>query len=309
MPRRLACRSLGLLAALFALAACAASTPAAPTPLTLACRPPRRVELALRDVRNFLLVRATLDGKPATLLVDTGAETSTLTPHAVALLHLRRDPAHGRTIAGVAGTVRADIVRLRDLALAGVVVARALDVAIGDLPSLDGLDPPVAGLLGADVLARFEVDLDLPAARMALYAPGGCAGYLPWPGAAAVPLQKTRSGLAFLDAEVDGSRVRALLDTGARTSLLTREAARGLGVTATMLAGDEARGGSGVGPASLTLRRHRFATFGLPGTLEHNVTVNVADLRLPGIDMLLGADFLGRREVWISYATGRLFLR
>jgi len=34
-----------------------------------------------------------------------------------------------------------------------------------------------------------------------------------------------------------------------------------------------------------------------------------ADLRLPGVDMLLGMDFLASHQVWISYATGRLFLR
>ena len=37
--------------------------------------------------------------------------------------------------------------------------------------------------------------------------------------------------------------------------------------------------------------------------------LNVAEVRLPGVAMLLGADFLGSREVWISYGTGRLFLR
>jgi predicted aspartyl protease len=310
MPRRLARRLLALLAALVAAAACATEPPPHVTALPAQpCRPAKRVESKLGEARNFLLLRATLDGRPATLLLDTGAETSTLTPRAVAALHLRRDTAHGRTLAGVAGSVRADTVRVRDVALAGIVVARAQDMAIGELPSLEGLDPPVAGLLGADVLARFDMDLDAPAGRLALYAPGGCAGYLPWPGAAPLPLQKTRSGLAFVDAEVDGRRVRALLDTGARTSLLTRDAARALGVTARVLAGDEARTGSGVGNASLSLRRHRFATFGLPGALEHDATVNVADLPLPGVEMLLGADFLGRREVWIAYASGRLFLR
>ena len=165
MPRRPLRPALALLAGLCALAACATSPPI-PRPLADACRPVRRVELPLRDARNFMLAAALLDGKPATLLVDTGAETSTLAPRTVAALHLRRDPAHGRTLAGVTGNVRSDTVRLRQLALGGVVVAGAQDMAVGTLPSLEGLDPPVAGLLGGDVLSRFEVDLDLPAGRM-----------------------------------------------------------------------------------------------------------------------------------------------
>jgi predicted aspartyl protease len=308
MPR-VACRALVLIVALGGLGACAALPPSAGGSRADACRPPKRVELALHTVRNFLLAQATLDGKPATLLIDTGAETSTLSPRAVAALHLRRSPGHGRMLAGVAGNVRSDTVRVDEMAMAGVVVASARVMAIGDLPSLAEFDPPIAGLLGADVLAQGEVELDLPNGRMALYSPSPCKAYLPWPGAMPVPLQQTPTGLVFVDAEVDGQTMRALLDTGARTSLLTREAAHALGVTEATLAGDESRTGLGVGRASLSMRRHRFASLGLPGAIDHDVPVDVTDIDLPGVKMLLGADFLARRQVWISYAADRLFVR
>ena len=310
MRRLIACRALALVAALAALSACAAASDSAGLSLAEArCRPVKRAELKLRQARNFLVVPAMLDGHAATLLVDTGAETTTLTPQAAAPLHLRPDPTRQRTLAGITGNVRSASLTLPELALGGTVVATAQSVSIGDLPSLDGLDPPVAGLLGADVLAKFEVELDLPASRMTLYAPSPCAGYKPWAQAVSVPFQRSRSGLAFLDAEVDGRAVRALLDTGARTSLMTRETALTLGVTPSMLAADQTRTGVGVGGGSATFRRHRFATLGVPGALDRNVAVNVADLHLPGAEMLLGADYLGPRHIWISYATGRLFLR
>jgi predicted aspartyl protease len=199
--------------------------------------------------------------------------------------------------------------RVRELAMGGVVVARAQPMAVGDLPTLAALDPPIAGLLGADVLAKFEVEFDPRAARMALYSPSACAAWLPWPGATPVPFSRADSGLVYIDAAVDGGRLHALLDTGARTSMVTQQAARTLGVTDAMLAGDEERTGGGVGRASVSMRRHRFATLSLPGVVDRDVALNVADVALPGAEMLLGADFLGRRQVWISYATGRLFLR
>jgi len=302
--------ALALLAVLGWLSACAAAPDSAGAP-TLAdpCRPQKRAELSLRDERNFLLAPASLDGQAATLLVDTGAETTTLTPAAVAALRLPPDPAHRRTLAGVTGTVASSSVLLRRLALGGKVVASSRSVAVGDLPSLGGFDPPVAGLLGADMLAGYEVELDLRAGRMALYAPSPCAGYRPWAGATSVAFQRSKSGLIFLDAQVDGRAVRALLDTGARTSLMTREAAFALGVTAPQLAADEQRTGVGVGGGSAAFRLHRFGTFGVPGAVARDVPVNVADLHLPGAEMLLGADYLGPRHLWISYATGRLFLR
>jgi len=310
MPRRLAHRALALLLAAATLAACA------PRPTVVApadpCRPPPRAVATLREARNFLLVDATLNGQPAALLVDTGADITTLTPLAAAALRLPADPAHNRRLAGITGSVAAPGGTLHRLALGGHEIATDRSIGVSALPTLAGLDPPVAGLLGADVLAGFEVELDLPAGRMALYPPpprAACPGWRPWPQAAAAKLHRTSSGLEHLDVLVDGRAVPALLDTGARTTLITRETAAALGVTAPMLAADAPRTGVGVGGSSAEFRRHRFATLGLPGAMARDVPVNIADLPLPGVDMLLGADFLGHRHVWISYSTSRLFLR
>ena len=46
----------------------------------LPARPERRAELPLTPLRNFLLVPASLDGGTAILVVDTGAEATTVTP-------------------------------------------------------------------------------------------------------------------------------------------------------------------------------------------------------------------------------------
>jgi predicted aspartyl protease len=122
-------------------------------------------------------------------------------------------------------------------------------------------------------------------------------------------LQRTASGLAFVGAQVDGRRVRAMLDTGARTTLMTRATAMSLGVSAATLAGAASRNGVGIGLGNIAFRQVRFAEIGLPGDLERNMPVNIAELDLPGVDMLLGADYVDARHAWISYATGRLFIR
>lgn len=310
MHRRCARFAAALFAAPGVLAGCAAPTPGPhPWPGAETCRPAKRIETALADVRRFMVVRATINGGVAPLLVDTGAETSTLTPRAVAALHLRYDRAPGRKLAGVIGDVSVDTVPVSAVALNGAVVATAERVAVGALPPIPAFGAPVAGLLGADVLARFDLDLDLPAGRLTLYARATCPDFLPWAGATPVPFHTVRAGLVGVEATVDGRPVAALLDTGARTTLLTRAAAHALGVTDAMLREDGQRVGTGIGPASVAMRRHRFASIGLAGTVVRDMEVNVADVRLPGVAMLLGADFLGPREIWISYGTGRLFLR
>ena len=309
MRRRPLSHALAFLFGLAALAACGAEPYDNTGYEAAACRPVLRAVAPLRDVRNFLVAPVLLNGHPVALLIDTGAETTTLTPRVAVALHLPPESAHDRLLAGITGTVRAESVKLRQLTLGDAVVATDRSVALGDLPSLDTLRPPLAGLLGADVLSRFDVELDLPARRMALYAPETCADWQPWPDAVAVPIRRSISGLVLLEARVNGHSVHALLDTGARTSLMTRGTALALGVTPAVLQADATRIGMGVGGSSTTFRRHRFARFGVPGAIDRDMVVNVTDRRLPGVDLLLGADFLGRRDIWISYATGHLFLR
>jgi predicted aspartyl protease len=288
-----------------ALVACAADPPVAPV---ADCRLERKAELPLRNVRNFMLAPVSLNGRAALFVVDTGAEASTLTPQAATALRLPRDGQHGSLLLGISGPVHTANVRVQRLAV-GDVVRTDQSFGLGDMPAFPGQQPPVAGLLGGDVLAKYDVELDLPHGRMSLYSAQGCDGFTPWPDAVSVPLVRTRSGLVFVDAIVDGVTVRALLDTGARTTLLARETAASLGVTDDSLARDPQRTGIGIGMGGIAFRQHRFAEVGLPGALEHDVPVNVAELRLPGVAMLLGADYLGPRRVWISYSTGRLFLQ
>ena len=300
---------LPLLLALVALAACAgtAAPPVVPR-VTPGCTLTRQADLSLREVRNFLLVPARLDGHFVQLLVDTGAETSTLTPQAARQLRLPFASNRGAVMLGIAGPFRSETVRVHEFVVGDVVLANKR-LGLIPMPPFRGEHPAVVGLLGTDLLAGFEVDLDVPAGRMLLYAAQGCHAIEPWRGGVAVPIAETRSGLMFVDAVVNGVTVRALLDSGARTTLIARGTAARLGVTPAMLARDPARVGMGVGRRDIAVRQHRFASIGLPGAMDHDVIANVADLRLPGIAMLLGADYLARRHIWISYATNRLFVR
>jgi predicted aspartyl protease len=300
-------RALTLVLLLLGLAACA-SAPDPPGTLARGCQRERRADLTLQTSRNFLLAPVRLNGHAALLVVDTGAEVTTITPEAAAALGLPRDPHRGSLFIGVSGPMRADNVNLRHFALGGVE-RRDLSLGLGAMPPFPGVSPPVAGLLGTDVLAGYEVELDLPERHMALYAPGSCGGTPPWVATAAVRLDRTRSGLAFVNAVVDGRSVRALVDTGARTTLLAREAAETLGITEAAIAQDPERRGFGIGLSAISIRSHRFGELGLPGAMAYNVSANIAELRLPGVEMLLGADYLGPRKTWISYATGRLFVR
>ena len=70
---------------------------------------------------------------------------------------------------------------------------------------------PVTGLLGIDVLKRFDIEFDLPASQI-IFSKNPVA----WNGTV-VPLQ-TYQGLPILDAVIGGHSSRAFLETGAKLS-------------------------------------------------------------------------------------------
>jgi predicted aspartyl protease len=280
-----------------------------PGPLTAGCTLTMRASVPLRDARDFMLAPISLDGQQVTMIVDTGAEATTVTPGASERLGLRPDGGRPRLLRGVAGNISSNNVRVHELALDEHLVHLNRTLGVGALPPFPGVSPPVSGLLGTDVLAGYEVELNLPAQRMVLYTASGCAGYTPWPNAVVVPFRRTRSGQVFVTAMLGGRKVQALLDTGARTTLVKHQTALSLGVSEAALAADPSRSGVGIGMGHIVFFQHRFALVGLPGAIENEMSLDVADLSLPGVEMLLGADYLGARKVWISYNTDRLFLR
>ena len=269
-----------------------------------ACTVIKRAELPLTLDHNFLLAPVWLDKTGAFLVVDTGAEVSLLTPESAARLTLAQDGGPGTTLLGVSGSVHSDNVRLHSMEV-GAIHRADLSMTVGALSGFERTALPVSGLLGDDLLARYDVELDVPDHRMALYETRNCTGFSPVGFDAwhhdfePVRLRRTASGLAFMSVTVDGKPLRALLDSGARSSLMTRAAAHAIGVTDAMLEHDPARKGQGVGTGDVVFRQHRFDRVAIGDTPPHAMEINVATTDLPAIDMLLGADWLATRRVWL----------
>lgn len=271
------------------------------------CRITRNARIELTLARNFMLVPANLDGHPAQLLLDTGAAVSTITPQAAAWLHLPRDP-HGLLLEGIGGQVLSDVVRAPTLELGGMVL-RDRRLSVGPIVPLPDADPPLIGVLGADVLGGHDIDLDVPNHRMDLYTVGSCPDFRPWPQSSVLAITRSSQGLLFASVAVDGHAVRALIDTGARISVVSRRLAASVGVGTAALASDPVANGRGFGAATTVLRRHRFTRLRIGGLAIEQPTIAVTDHLFAGIDMLLGADVLGQRELWLSYPAARLYVR
>jgi predicted aspartyl protease len=189
-------------------------------------------------------------------------------------------------------------------------VLRNHSVPVAPLPIGDSNGRTIDGLIGADVLARFDVDFDLPGGAVRLYRAAACATAPPWSTrSVAIPANRTRSGRLFVPVRVNGQLLLAMLDSGFSSTTITTRAAARLGVTPAMLAADPAAGVTrGIDLSDQPNRWHRFAEVQIAGEVFHNRQVIVAELAAADIDMLIGTDFLAERRLWLAYSATRVFV-
>jgi hypothetical protein len=257
-----------------------------------------------------------VNGITATFILDTGAQRSVVTQEAVQRLGLDRDEWAGTTMSGIGGIDRRPNARPRSLRLGGVPLVRRTvnhdtSMAVGVLPGRGTGTAVIDGLLGRDFLSLFDLDLDMPARRLTLYQVQNCSGhFLPWTGGySAIAVAAPAETALVMPVILDDTPLRALLDTGASASLL---AAPGMAKMRLPLAGPSTGPTgqvSGLGPRVVTMRRHTFRLLQVGGEAMDAPSIWVEPVRLtPIADMLLGADWLDARRVWISYATKQLFV-
>jgi predicted aspartyl protease len=274
------------------------------------CGTSRVGEITVATLRNAPLVTVTANGHPVTLLLDTGAEWTILTP-AVAERIGAEAPriAFDRQVRGIGATLGTREVELRSFSVGGVPMPwRRVRVAGVNIPSV--FSGPLDGVLGADTLSNFDVELDVPRHRMVLYTKQSCPTAAP---AWAEPYIKIATGRSFgshlfFPVQLDGHRFDAFIDTGAQLSVISTRAARSLGVTDTALARDRTTVAVGAAGEQLASRVHRFTRLELGGEIVRNPETVVADFKLSDADLVLGMDFVASRRVWFSYGSRQIFL-
>ena len=82
-----------------------------------------------------------------------------------------------------------------------------------------------------------------------------------------------------------------------------------IGLTVAALANDPRQEVGGLGPRTVVMHRHRFATLQVGSQTMNRPLFWAAPIQLsPIVDMLLGADWLAGKRVWISFATQQVFV-
>ncbi|OUJ14899.1 hypothetical protein HK28_10715 [Acetobacter sp. DsW_063] len=293
------------------------------------CAPRLLAETPLRDDMGFLSTPVSVNGRTVSLVVDTGSEGSLISPDYAREMELPTDPLRSTRLAGPGGDggVAPNVIA-RSLRIGGLELG-PVSLPMGFLPARPNIHPPVEGLLGGDLLSgdgavlwhppvvapagggRVDaLELDAPSGRMAFWTAGAAEACDQPPrvegGWASLPATR-RGRRIVLKIRLDGHDLTALLDSGARSRIVSQEAAAALGVSKDALERDPGGTTAGVDGRASIYRWHRFHSLTIGGETELNPVLTVARVSEP-VDMLLGSDWFAQRRVWISYREGRVFV-
>lgn len=297
------------------LAAALLATGAVASSATGACRFSTAADLRLPPVPGPLVVLASIDGGPVRLVLDSGAERSVLSGDAVARLGLKLDAWTATSVRGIGGLTRHRDAQVGELLLGTIGLSRPLGPvrSLPVVPTLPGVR--IDGLLGADLMSGFDIEVAGGGLRVAFHRAAGCDAAtigeaLPW-AEAVLPSEAVRAGLFVVPVTVAGRTLRALVDTGSEITVLDDRAATALGIRSTVPA--PAGTAQGVGPASVTLRLADAGTLTVATRDGGVLALGAGPLwvgRLPatGFDLLVGMDRLRALHLWLSHATRAVFL-
>jgi predicted aspartyl protease len=226
--------------------------------LTGGCRAVRLAETTGATLHNAPIVTLFANGRPVTLLLDTGAETTVLTPAAAARVGAQRPVVEfQRQLHSLAGSLETSEVELRSFTAGGVAIPwRRVRVAPVNMPAI--FAGPLDGVVGADTLSSFDVDLDLTQYRMILYQRQTCPEAKPaWTGPyTGIAAGRSKGDHLFFPVQLDGRMIDAFVDTGAQMTVLSTRVAVALGVSESALAHDPPLTTRGVAEEQLSAHLH-----------------------------------------------------
>ncbi|HWZ51535.1 MAG TPA: retropepsin-like aspartic protease [Granulicella sp.] len=166
------------------------------------------------------------------------------------------------------------------------------------------------GVLGADTLSSFDIDIDLAGRHLVLYQKQTCAVAAPaWTGSySRISAGRSLGDHLCFPVQLEGRNIVAFIDTGAQFSVISKRAAAALAITDPVLARDPAMTVLGAAAEQLDGRVHRFSQLAIGAEVIRDPEIGVTDLRLSDADLVLGVDFLQSRGVWMSYGSQQIFL-
>ncbi|MBV8799398.1 MAG: retropepsin-like domain-containing protein [Alphaproteobacteria bacterium] len=297
-------------------------------PLTMVASVPLTIG---SDNRPYVPVK--INGKPKSMLVDTGGFVTEMNRSTSDELQL--SARHTRLqLIGVYG----DMTQLAVTAALAVGNLHADNMDFMLMPQVHEFAsdvPDAAGSIAPNFLRPYDADFDFGGGKFNLLSQKHCDGkvvYWPNSGVAVVPIDVRPDGQIVVPVELDGEKLKAVLDTGASTSVLNMEVAEVAFGLKPGSADTPAASGAGQNKSGMPTYSHRFKSLSLEGIAISNPEMIIipdlvrmrmmdphdsleGDTRVKnsanpvGLDpMMLGMNILRRLHLYIAYKEKKLYI-
>jgi tetratricopeptide (TPR) repeat protein len=266
--------------------------------------------ITMNSLRPTIPVK--INNRDAKFVLDSGAFYSIMSSATAAEYNLKLTLApFGFRIIGVGGSAEAKIATVKEFTIVGITIKNVEFLVGGSEVAA------YEGLLGQNLLEKFDVEYDLASGAIRLFHTEGCEhtllAYWLKPGQdyssmhidAIDPANPHTIGVAY----VNGQSIRVAFDTGAFNSVLSAKAAARAGIKPDSEGVVEAGYSGGLGRGRVKTYIARFASFKIGDSEEiKNARLRIADMDLRFADMLLGADFFVSHRIFVANREHKLFL-
>ena len=274
----------------------------------------------IRSTQNYLLVRAEINGKPALLMVDSGAPFSAIA--------LKRRAHFGvlpiASESGIPSRLNVNgvfnaVVVARNLRLGALNLIDEPMVVV-DLggPKRSRRKRDIDGILGADILFPTKALLDCQRQLLILKINPSVPGKIPgfdFSGHRGIPMQVSRGFNLYVDGSVNGKKAKLMVDTGAFATLLHTPFVHGLNIPMR----DTPFVSSGLNLKTRDVRMATISHLSIGSMDMRDKKVGVVNLdglihgglldASPPVAGLLGSEILRRHHGILDFGTKTLYLK
>jgi predicted aspartyl protease len=206
--------------------------PSLPHEETKDCRLKQYASINLLQIRNgYLLVPVTIQDSQAFMVLNTASAFSSITENAANRLELQTKPMPLGLKANLGNQQIAKIATVRGLSL-GNLQFKTLDLTIisNDTIGANQVDGRAIGILGMDLLAHVDIELDAANLKMNLFSQDHCPGRAVYWSKAydSVPIRFGKLGEFYFPMELEGKKLETTLATGSPTTTVSTDATRKL---------------------------------------------------------------------------------
>jgi predicted aspartyl protease len=273
-----------------------------------ACSINQSAELKVTMKGMTPVISALVNGKEMKFALDTSSFYNIISGPAAATAGLHLMPAPAWVVGKNAdGNSPLSVSAADDFVLSGMRV-KNLEFLAGGNESGSGTD----GVLGLSLFHDYDMEYDLAHGVIRLMHAKGCgdAALAYWTTANQPysmidlsPAQPFVTGFA----QLNGTQMRVLFDTGANASRISPQAAKQAGLTTNPSQLSDAGYSRGMGRPAVLTRLAPFSSFKVGDEEIRNPQLRVGDTR-DGTDMLLGADFFVSHRIYVSNAQHKMYI-